>query len=115
MPARLPIDYVEFSSRDIARSQAFFAAAFGWTFTSYGPSYAAIDNAGLDGGIEQAEGEPAPPLAILYADDLDAAEAAVTAAGAEITRPQFDFPGGRRFQFREPGGNELAVWTKQSG
>ncbi len=114
MTATLSIDYIEFASRDIGRSQAFFEAAFGWAFTSYGPSYVAINNAGLDGGITQAEGEPAAPLVILYADDLDAAEAAATAAGAVVTRPQFDFPGGRRFHFREPGGNELAVWTKRT-
>ncbi|WP_404401794.1 VOC family protein [Pelagibacterium halotolerans] len=111
MPAKLDINYVEFSSSDIGASQAFFKAAFGWSFTDYGPSYQAIDNAGLDGGIAQADGDAVSPLVILYADDLDAAEAAVTAAGGEITKPQFDFPGGRRFHFREPGGNQLAVWS----
>jgi hypothetical protein len=111
MVAELSINYVEFASRDIARSQAFFEAAFGWRFTSYGPGYVAMDNAGIDGGVAQAVGEPAPPLVILYARDLDAAEAAAVAAGAEVTRPQYDFPGGRRFHFREPGGNELAIWS----
>ena len=115
MPAKLSIDYIEFASGDLGRSQAFFEAAFGWSFTSYGPAYAAMDNAGIDGGVAQAEGEPAVPLVILYADDLDAAEAAATSAGAVVTRPQYDFPGGRRFHFREPGGNELAVWTKRAG
>lgn len=109
MVTELSIDYVEFASRDMGRSRAFFEAAFGWRFTAYGPGYVGMDNAGIDGGIEQAEGEPVAPLVILYAQDLDAAEAAAVAAGAVITRPQFDFPGGRRFHFREPGGNELAV------
>ncbi|MCD7061232.1 VOC family protein [Pelagibacterium xiamenense] len=111
MPAKLDINYVEFSSADIGASCSFFKNAFGWTFADYGPSYQAIENAGLDGGVEQANGAITAPLIVLYADDLDAAEAAVTAAGGEITRAQFDFPGGRRFHFREPGGNQLAVWS----
>lgn len=108
----LAINYVELSSTDIGASQSFFAKAFGWSFTGYGPHYAAFDNAGLDGGIEAADGPQKPPLVILYAPDLDAAEAAVRAAGGEITVAQFDFPGGRRFHFREPGGNVLAVWSE---
>lgn len=106
------LDYLEFDSADLSGSRAFFAEAFGWTFTEYGPDYVGIDNAGLDGGLSRAGQNPNPPLAILYADDIDAAEAAVRRAGGEITREQFDFPGGRRFHFREPGGNELAVWSK---
>jgi uncharacterized protein len=109
------INYLELSSTDIGASKAFFAAAFGWGIVDYGPNYAGFENAGLDGGIEQASGAPVPPLAVLHAPDLDAAEAAVRAAGGEIVRAQFDFPGGRRFHFREPGGNELAVWSEPKG
>lgn len=105
------INYLELSSTDLVASKAFFSKAFGWGMIDYGPSYAALDGAGLDGGIEQAGETPLPPLAVLYAPDLDAAEASVRAAGGEITKEQFDFPGGRRFHFREPGGNELAVWS----
>jgi uncharacterized protein len=108
----LSIDYVEFCSPDLKKSRAFFQAAFGWEFIDYGPTYAAMSNAGIDGGIQ---GDPAdgkfPPLVVLKADDLEAAVAAVQRAGGEITRPPFKFPGGRRFHFREPGGNELAVWS----
>ncbi len=111
MPDRLRIDYIEFDSADPAASRAFFAAAFDWGFTDYGPDYAGIEGAGLDGGIGRAEGAPKPVLVILRADDLDAAEAAVIAAGGQIVVPQFDFPGGRRFHFREPGGTVLAVWS----
>lgn len=111
MPDRLRIDYIEFDSADLAASRAFFAAAFGWGFTDDGPDYAGIDDAGIDGGIGQARGGANPPLVILKAGDLDAAEAAVIAAGGRIVAPQFDFPGGRRFHFREPGGTVLAVWS----
>lgn len=107
----LKIDYIEFDSVASSASQQFFERAFGWSFTSYGPDYVSFDNAGIDGGIGFAQ-SPAPPLVIVYADDLDAAQASVVAAGGEIVVAQFDFPGGRRFHFREPGGNVLAVWSK---
>ncbi len=110
----LKIDYVEFASGDLANSKAFFAKAFGWTFQNYGPDYAAMTNAGLDGGLQSDPAESnALPLVILKADDLEAAEAEVTSAGGTITRTIFAFPGGRRFHFREPGGNELAVWSEK--
>jgi predicted enzyme related to lactoylglutathione lyase len=110
----LKIDYVEFASGDLARSKAFFANAFEWTFQDYGPDYAALTNAGLDGGVHSdPEHANALPLVILKATDLEAAEAAVKAAGGTIVRPIFAFPGGRRFHFREPGGNELAVWSEK--
>lgn len=110
----LKIDYVELASRDIGATQGFLAKAFGWTFVDYGPGYQGFANAGLDGGVMPAEDEPpAPPLVILKSDDLEAALAAVSSAGAEIIKPIFAFPGGRRFHFREPGGNEMAVWSEQ--
>ena len=113
---KLAIDYIEFASADIAASRAFFEKAFGWSFTDYGPSYLAFNDAGIDGGIaavEPPERQAAPPLVILYAENLDAAEAAMRSAGGVVVVPQYDFPGGRRFHFREPGGNVLAVWSKR--
>ena len=104
------IDYVEFSAGDLVATKRFYEQAFGWAFTDYGPGYAAFDE-GLDGGFN-AGGEARAPLVILYADDLEAAEAKVRAAGGEVVRPAYDFPGGRRFHFRDPSGNELAVWTE---
>lgn len=104
------IDYIEFPSTDRAATSAFFQAAFGWGATSYGPIYDGIDNAGIDGGVDQSDARVAATMAIVRTDDLDAAERRVVAAGGVMTRPQFDFPGGRRFHFREPGGNEMAVW-----
>lgn len=107
--ARPPLDYLEFSSPRLEETQAFFAEAFGWRFVDYGPDYRDIQGAGLGGGIER--GALRPPLPVLKADDLEAMLERVKAAGAEITREIFEFPGGRRFQFREPGGTEMAVWT----
>ncbi len=111
---QLKIDYVEFASGDLSKSKSFFARAFGWDFQDYGPTYAAMTNAGIDGGIQSDPADAsAAPLVILKADDLEAALDAVTAAGGEIVKPIFAFPGGRRFHFREPGGNELAVWSEK--
>ncbi|HEY2179972.1 MAG TPA: VOC family protein [Caulobacteraceae bacterium] len=104
------IDYVEFPGRDLPAVKAFYGAAFGWTFTDYGPEYASFDRAGTDGGFA-ADGSLTAPLVILYAADLEAAQAKVEAAGGKISRPIFSFPGGRRFHFTDPAGNELAVWT----
>ncbi|KKB83849.1 hypothetical protein VW29_13035 [Devosia limi DSM 17137] len=105
------IDYIEFPSSDRAGTSAFFQAAFGWGVTSYGPDYDGINDAGIDGGVDQAPEKVDATMAIVRTDDLDAAERRVTAAGGVITKAQFDFAGGRRFHFREPGGNELAVWV----
>ncbi len=108
------IDYIEFPSSDRAETSGFFRAAFGWGATSYGPDYDGIEGAGIDGGVDQAAEKVATTMAIIRTDDLDDAERRVIAAGGVITRPQFDFPGGRRFHFREPGGNELAVWIARA-
>jgi len=109
----LRIDYVEFPSRDVAATRSFLAAAFGWGFVDYGPDYQGLDGAGIDGGIDGTPGRAAAPLVIVKAADLEAAEAAVRAAGGTVTRPAFAFPGGRRFHFREPGGCEMAVWSER--
>lgn len=111
-----PMNYAEIPVADLAAAKAFYSAAFGWTFTDYGPSYASIDNAGLDGGLD-ASGEKKPSadgaMIILLSDDLLAAQNQVEAAGAKISKPVFDFPGGSRFQLLDPFGNELAVWAKR--
>ena len=105
------IDYVEFPATDLPAVKDFYASAFGWTFIDYGPSYTAIDPAaGLDGGF--ATDGPAKPLVILYATNLEAMETKVKASGGTITVPIFAFPGGRRFHFQDPAGNELAVWSE---
>jgi uncharacterized protein len=107
------IDYVELPGGDLPATKSFYATAFGWGFTDYGPTYAAFEGAGLDGGLAADEAASAAgPLVILKADDLEDALARVQAAGGRITAPIFDFPGGRRFHFRDPAGNELGVWSE---
>ncbi|MEM7608778.1 MAG: VOC family protein [Myxococcota bacterium] len=112
------IDYIELSATDLPRVQAFYGQVFGWTFTAYGPGYVGISTGGEReaGGFAKVDELPAPPagspLVILYSNELDATLRAVTEAGGTITTPPFDFPGGRRFHFRDTEGNVLAVWTE---
>ncbi|WIY52490.1 VOC family protein [Devosia sp. YIM 151766] len=108
------LDYIEFPSTSRERSSAFFQAAFGWGIVSYGPVYDGLTGAGIDGGIDAAPERVAATMAVVRTDDLDAAEQRVVSAGGVITRAQFDFPGGRRFHCREPGGNELAVYVERA-
>ena len=103
------IDYVEQPGGQLPATKAFYETAFGWRFTDYGPGYAAFSE-GLDGGFDGDADGLKVPMVILYSDDLEAMLARVEAAGATITRPIFSFPGGRRFQFKDPAGNELGVW-----
>lgn len=95
--------------------KAFYTAVFGWSYVDYGPKYAAITGAGVDGGFDADAGARKPSnqgaLVVLYSEDLEVTAEAVINAGGEITIPTFDFPGGRRFHFSDPSGNELAVWT----
>jgi predicted enzyme related to lactoylglutathione lyase len=112
MSAIYQIDYLEFPSTDGLKTRRFFQEAFGWSFINYGPTYHAIEAAGIDAGIQGDSGEAtSAPLAIVRTADLEAAQRAVELAGGVVTRAAFDFPGGRRFHFREPGGNEMAVWV----
>lgn len=108
------IDYIEFPTADRAASGRFFADAFGWRLVDYGPTYTGLDGAGIDGGIDGGDSRAAAPLAVIRTDDLDDAERRVVAAGGTVTRAQYDFPGGRRFHFREPGGSELAVYVERA-
>ncbi len=108
------LDYVEFPARDIPATKAFFGQVFGWQFEDYGPEYAAFAGQGLDGGFFKSEAcsttETGGALLVFYSADLEATQEKVIAAGGTITRTIFSFPGGRRFHFTEPSGNELAVW-----
>jgi predicted enzyme related to lactoylglutathione lyase len=106
------IDYIEFTVTELETARRFYSTAFGWEFNDYGPDYAGIRGLGREvGGLRlQAEVTVGGPLVILYSADLDATLAAVRAAGGTIVTEPFDFPGGRRFHFLDPSGNELAVW-----
>jgi len=107
------IDYIELPGRDLPATKGFYEQAFGWTFVDYGSDYAAFDNGGVDGGFNGDAGDQAKaPLVVLFSTDLEASLARVTGAGGAVTRPIFSFPGGRRFHFRDPSGNELAVFSE---
>ncbi len=109
------INYIEFPLVDAGRTKDFYGFAFGWRFQDWGETYISFDGAGVEGGFNGATGVPvrAPGvLVVLYAADLAATLAAVKAAGGTILQEPYDFPGGRRFHFADPNGNELAVWTE---
>jgi len=104
------LNYLELPVRDVPVAKAFYAAAFGWTFTDFGPDYASTMTGDTDLGLNgDAEQSTAQLLPVIEVDDLEAAEQAVRDAGGEITLPIFGFPGGRRFHFRDPAGHELAA------
>jgi predicted enzyme related to lactoylglutathione lyase len=103
------LNYVELPVRDVATAKTFYERVFGWSLTEFGPTYAATLTGDTDIGLQGDASEATrAPLPVIEVDDLEAALDAVSRAGAEIVRPIFGFPGGRRFQFLDPGGNELA-------
>ena len=107
------IDYIELPGTNLPATKSFYAEAFGWGFIDYGPAYAAFENGGVDGGFNADPSDRAKaPLVVLFAIDLEAMHARIIAAGGQITRPIFSFPGGRRFHFSDPSGNELAVFSE---
>lgn len=109
MAARL--DYVELPGTDIAATSSFYEQAFGWKMTRFAPTYAATMSGDTDVGIQCDDAErPAAPLPVVQVRDLETYLAAVESAGGTIVKPIRAFPGGRRFHFSDPSGNELAVW-----
>lgn len=122
------INYIEFTTTDIAKTKAFYERAFSWNFQDYGPDYVSFDrdHAGIDGGFRKGEpGSPATggnepaqkqadtaPLIVLYSQDLKKTQDAIIAAGGSIVVPAFEFPGGRRFHFSDGQGNILAAWSE---
>ena len=110
------IDYLEFASKDIPATKAFFITVFGWTFQDYGPDYVAFEDGRMTGGFYLSENVSTAvegaPLVVFYHADLEGAKAGVENAGGVIKRDIFSFPGGRRFHFTEPGGNEFAIWSE---
>ena len=112
------INYIEFPLTDTDGTKSFYSSVFGWQFQDWGPDYLSFSGAEVDGGFSR-ELKPsvsgAGPLVVLFADDLDAKLVAVRSAGREISRDIFEFPGGRRFHFVDPNGNEVAVWSASPG
>ena len=105
------IDNVEFSAEDLAVVKRFYGDVFGWSFQDWGPDYVSFSGAGVEGGFRGGEApQPGGALVILYAGDLAAAEQRIVAGGGTILE-RHEFPGGRRFHFRDPAGNVLAVWS----
>lgn len=117
-PRRHTINYIELPMTDAAATKTFYGDVFGWSFQDYGPNYMAFSagEAGIDGGFNGfEEAQPAVAhgaLVVLFSDDLPATAAAVEEAGGAIIKPIYDFPGGKRFHFTDPNGNELAVWAE---
>jgi predicted enzyme related to lactoylglutathione lyase len=105
------VDYVEFAAPDFGPMKAFYGAVFGREFTDYGPEYCAFEDGRLAGGFRKGDPAGGTSLVLLFAHDLEGVQDAVRAAGGTITQEIFSFPGGRRFHFRDPVGNALAVWS----
>ncbi len=109
------INYIEFPLTDPAATKQFYTSVFGWEFQEWGPNYLSFSGAGIDGGFNGEDNTPVQKpgtLVILFSDDLDATLTEVKAAGAKIIRDIYSFPGGRRFHFVDPNGNELAIWAE---
>lgn len=110
VPSR--INYIEFSAEDLTAIKDFYSSVFNWQFTDYGPTYVAFSDGNLDGGFEKGTDRgKSGALVILYSDNLPETQAKIEGAGGTITKPIFDFPGGKRFHFLDTAGNELAVWS----
>ena len=112
------INYVEFPARDIQATKDFFKQAFGWSFQDFGPEYTAFSNQGIDGGFFKSElsssTDNGAALIVFYSQDLEATQDKIEKANGLIIKPIFAFPGGRRFHFAEPSGNEFAVWSDKN-
>ena len=109
------INYIEFPAKDLEAVKLFFSSVFDWAFVDYGPDYTAFSNAGIDGGFYRSVLSASTPkgsaLVVFYSKDLAQTQAKIEAAGGAIVKPVFSFPGGCRFHFSDPGGNEYAVWS----
>lgn len=112
------LNYVEFAAMDLPSTKAFFSAVFAWTFTDYGDAYTAFDNQGLEGGFYQADktssAENGGALLIFYSEQLTATLNKIIDNNGIITQDISEFPGGFRFHFTEPSGNEFAVWSEKA-
>ncbi|HCG8450552.1 TPA: VOC family protein [Vibrio parahaemolyticus] len=110
------LNYVEFGAKDLKSTKSFFSSVFGWEFVDYGPEFTAFSNQGLDGGFFKADccsqTNTGGALLVFYSSDVEGTLNKVVQSDGEIIRPIFEFPGGCRFHFLEPSGNEFAVWSE---
>lgn len=106
------VQYIEFLTKDIARAKHFYTNSFGWQFTDYGPNYTAFEGDYVDGGFTIGEPVKGTILVVLYSEDIETTKSKVINAGGVIVKDTFNFPGGKRFQFTDPDGYELAVWSE---
>ena len=113
------LNYVEFPARDLDATRKFFSEVFAWDFEDFGPDYCAFAEQGLDGGFYRSELYSTTlngaALLVFYSENLEATQSRIEQAGGRIEKPIFPFPGGRRFHFSEPSGNEFAVWSDKAG
>ncbi len=109
------INYIELPAKDIDAAKNFFTEVFGWSFVDYGPAYTAFSNAGIDGGFFKSKltvsTDNGSALIVFYSKDLEQTQSKIENAGGTVIKPIFPFPGGRRFHFGDPNGNEYAVWS----
>lgn len=105
------VNYVEFTADDFDAVKAFYTGVFGWTFTDFGTEYTAFNDSAMDGGFAKDTPQKGGSLVVIYSENLEASQEAVEAHGGVVTVPIFSFPGGRRFHFKDPAGNELAIWS----
>ena len=115
MPNQEKINYLEIPARDLSATKSFFTAVFGWSFTDYGPEYTAFSDQGIDGGFFQSNNimstDSGSALIVFYSETLEHTQSRIEQANGKINKAIFSFPGGRRFHFTDPNGNEFAVWS----
>jgi uncharacterized protein len=116
MPNHHQINYLEYAASNLEATKAFFCKVFAFEFIDYGPDYCSFSNDNIDGGFYRSEQsssyQQGAPLTVFYSKDLEQTQSAIEQAGGDICKPIFTFPGGRRFHFKEPSGNEFAVWSE---
>ncbi|MGB1284773.1 MAG: VOC family protein [Polaribacter sp.] len=108
------INYVEFNSHNLQETKAFYTHVFAWKFTDYGTNYIAFSESGIEGGFELTTSPIVNgALIVLYSDNLEFVQEKIISFGGKISIETFEFPGGKRFHFLDPSGNELAVWSRK--
>jgi len=129
------INYLEFPAKDIEATKTFFTQVFGWSFVDYGPEYTAFsqhhdktltdaknnqkveetNEKSIEGGFFQSDlcssTKNGSALTVFYSNNLEQTQSKIEQAKGTIIEPIFTFPGGRRFHFSDPNGNEFAVWS----